>query len=271
MMGWNLGGNYETEIVRARIVALLGAERAAKLEAGYDPRHPLIIPPGVEYQGVNLGILEQYAQLKQLSGFGMLGASNNWVIDGSMSTTGAPILCNDPHLGQAAPSIWYECHLVAGDIDVIGVSFPGAPGIVIGHNQYIAWGITNAISDVEDLYIEKFNPQNPNQYEYMGKWEEAQVIREEIKVRGARAPVIEEVRITRHGPILTSMQRTSSDGQAGKNGATADSGELPLALRWTGLEKHDVIAAAQKMIRATTSEEIREALREWDQPPQNVQ
>ncbi|HKF36137.1 MAG TPA: penicillin acylase family protein [Ktedonobacteraceae bacterium] len=270
MMGWNLAGNWETEVIRAHIVAKLGAERAAKLEAGYDPGHPLIIPPGVEYRGLNLDILEQYEQLKQLSGFGMLGGSNSWAVDGTMTTTGFPILCNDPHLEQTAPSIWYECHLVAGDIDVIGASFPGAPGIVIGHNRYIAWGITNAISDVEDLYIEKFNPQNPNQYEYMGKWEEAQVIREEIKVRGTRAPVIEEVRITRHGPILTSMQRPSSDDEARKNGATASSGELPLALRWTGLEKHDIISAAQKMIRATTSEEFREALREWDQPPQNI-
>ena len=124
MMGWNLGGNWETEIIRAHLVAKLGAERAALLETGYDPRHPLIIPPGVEYQGINLGLLEQYEQLKQLSGFGMLGASNNWVVDGTMTVTGSPILCNDPHLGQAAPSIWYECHLVAGDIDVVGVSFP---------------------------------------------------------------------------------------------------------------------------------------------------
>src|SRR5260370_7161612 len=98
----------------------------------------------------------------------------------------------------------------------------------------------------------------------MGKWEEAPVIREEIKVRGARAPVIEEVRITRHGPILTSMQRPSSDGQAGKNGATADSGELPLALRWTGLKKHDVIPAAQKIILATPTEEFPKSLRESD-------
>ncbi len=73
MMGWNLGGNWETEVIRARIVAKLGAERAAKLEAGYDPNHPLIIPPGVEYRGINLGMLEQYEQLKQLSGFGMIG------------------------------------------------------------------------------------------------------------------------------------------------------------------------------------------------------
>ncbi|HXX78110.1 MAG TPA: penicillin acylase family protein, partial [Ktedonobacteraceae bacterium] len=271
MMGWNLGGNWETEVIRARIVAKLGAERAAKLEAGYDPNHPLIIPSGVEYQGINLGMLEQYEQLKQLSGFGMLGASNNWVVDGTMTTTGMPILCNDPHLGQAAPSIWYECHLVAGDINVIGVSFPGTPGVVIGHNQYVAWGVTNAISDVEDLYIEKFNPNNPHQYEYMGKWEDAQVVQEEIKVRGSKNPVIEEVRITRHGPILTSMPHPLQANKAASNGKTADETvELPLAIRWSGLEKHSIISAVQKLNLASNWEEFRDALRDWDQPPQNV-
>src|SRR5258708_705773 len=268
MMGWNLGGNYETEIVRARIVALLGAERAAKLEAGYDPRHPLIIPPGVEYQGVNLGILEQYEQLKQLSGFGMLGASNNWVIDGSMSTTGAPILCNDPHLGQAAPSIWYECHLLAGNIDVIGVSFPGTPGIIIGHNQHIAWGITNAISDVQDLYIEKFNPQNPRQYEYRGAWEEAEVVREAIKVRGRKTAIIEEVRVTRHGPIITHLPPVFDN--AGQNGNKAECAELTLDLRWTGLEQCNIISSISKLNHAANWEEFRNALRDWDVPPQNI-
>jgi penicillin amidase len=271
VMGWNLGGNWETEVIRARIVAKLGAERAAKLEAGYDPNHPLIIPPGVEYQGINLGMLEEYEQLKQLSGFGMLGASNNWVVDGTMTTTGMPILCNDPHLGQAAPSIWYECHLVAGDIDVIGASFPGTPGIVIGHNQYIAWGVTNAISDVEDLYIEKFNPNNPHQYEYMGQWEDAQIVQEEIKVRGSKDPVIEEVRITRHGPILTSMPHPFQKSKVTSNGNSPDEVvELPLALRWSGLEKHSIISAVHKLNLATTWVEFRDALRDWDQPPQNV-
>jgi penicillin G amidase len=231
MMGWYLGGNWETEVIRARLVAKLGAERAARLELGYDPQHPLIVPPGVAYQGVNLGMVEQYEQLKMLSGFGLLGGSNNWAVDGTMTTTGFPILCNDPHLGQLAPSIWYECHLSAGDIDVVGASFPGAPGIVIGHNRRIAWGLTNAISDIEDLYIEKFHPEHPNQYEYMGQWEEAQVIREEIRIKGAREPVIEEVRVTRHGPILTTFSPPAQDS-ASSNGHQAQ--ELPLALRWTG-------------------------------------
>ena len=270
MMGWNLGGNWETEIVRAHLVAKLGVERAMQLEAGYDPQHPLITPPGVSYQGVNLGLLEQYEQIKELSGFGMLGGSNNWVVDGEKSSTGAPILCNDPHLGQAAPSIWFECHLVAGDIDVVGASFPGTPGVVIGHNQHIAWGVTNAVSDVEDLYIEKFNPQNPRQYEYKGAWQEAQIIREEIQVKGTKEPIIEEVRITHHGPILTEMPAltNSTTSHATSNGATAD--VMPLALRWTGLEQCNIITAIQNLNRATNWTEFCDAIRDWDVPPQNI-
>src|SRR5947199_5280368 len=110
-------------------------------------------------------------------------------------------------------------------MNVIGASFPGTPGVVIGHNQHIAWGITNAVSDVQDLYIEKFNPQNPHQYEYQGKWEEAQVIHEEIKVRGAKTPSLEEVLITRHVPILTSVSLSGKDNQPGKNGNNHASAE----------------------------------------------
>ena len=277
MMGWNLSGNWETEVIRAQLVNLFGPEIAATLETGYDPTHPLIIPPGVEYGGVNANMLEQYQQLKQLSGFGLLGASNNWVVDGTMTVTGSPILCNDPHLGQAAPSIWYECHLVAGNLDVVGASFPGTPGIVIGHNQHITWGVTNAISDVEDLYIEKFNPQNSNQYEYEGKWEEAQVIHEVIQVKG-QEPIVEEVRVTRHGPIITSMSRPTVGAQfiapasasSDSNGHTPEPAELPLALRWTGLEQCKIITSILKLDRATNWEEFRDALRDWDVPPQNV-
>lgn len=267
MMGWNLGGNWETELIRARIVAKVGPERAAQLEAGYDTQHPLIIPSGVAYQGVNLGLLEQYEQLKNLSGFGMLGGSNNWVVDGTMTATGAPILCNDPHLGQAAPSIWYECHLVAGDINVIGASFPGAPGIVIGHNAHIAWGVTNAVSDVQDLYIEKFHPHNPHQYEFQGQWEDATVVREEIRVKGQKEPLVEEVLITRHGPILTSMTPPSNGDSQNDTGTQK---ELPLALRWVGLEQCNIISSIQKINRATNWQEFREALRDWDMPAQNV-
>ncbi len=264
MMGWNLGGNWETELIRARIVSRVGPERAAQLESGYDANHPLIVPSGVSYQGVNLGLLEQYEQLKELSGFGMLGGSNNWVVDGTMTATGAPILCNDPHLGQAAPSIWYECHLVAGDIDVVGASFPGAPGVVIGHNQHITWGVTNAVSDVQDLYIEKLNPQNQHQYEFLGQWENATVVREEIHVKGQKEPLVEEVIITRHGPILTNVPQHTNEN------VTETPKELPLALRWVGLEQCNILSSILKINRAANWQEFREALRDWDVPAQNV-
>jgi penicillin amidase len=276
MMGWNLGGNWETELIRAELVAKLGVERATQLEAGYDPRHPLIVPPGVEYQGVNLGLLEQYQQIQELSGFSRLGGSNNWVVDGTMTATGAPLLCNDPHLGQAAPSIWYECHLVAGDIDVVGASFPGSPGIVIGHNQYIAWGVTNAVSDVQDLYLEKFHPDNPRLYEFQGQWHEAHVVREEIRVKGRKQPVIEEVRITRHGPILTTMKASYSTGgkherqNGNASSTTQTTQEFPVALHWVGLKQLHILSAIQKLNRATNWAEFRDGLRDWDVPPQNV-
>ncbi|GAC1584219.1 MAG: penicillin acylase family protein [Ktedonobacteraceae bacterium] len=270
MMGWNLGGNWETELIRARIVSKFGPERAAQLESGYDTQHPLIVPSGVAYQGINLGLLEQYEQLKELSGFGMLGGSNNWVVDGTMTATGAPILCNDPHLGQAAPSIWYECHLVTGDIDVVGASFPGAPGIVIGHNSHIAWGVTNAVSDVQDLYIEKFHPQNPHLYEFQGQWENATVVREEICVRGQKEPLVEEVLITRHGPILTSMQQHTDHTDGTSQNGTGTQKKLSLALRWVGLEQCNILSSIQKINRAANWQEFREALRDWDVPAQNV-
>jgi penicillin amidase len=271
LQAWSLSGNWESELIRARLVAKLGTERAIHLEAGYDPQHPLIIPTGVDdaaYKGVNLGLLEQYALIKELSGFSALGGSNNWAVDGTLTASGAPILCNDPHLGQAAPSIWFECHLVAGELDVSGVSFPGAPGIIIGHNQQIAWGVTNAISDVQDLYIEKFNPENPRQYEFQGQWEEAQVITERIHVRGQEKSETEEVRVTRHGPILTTVTPSISASDA-ENTEDADERDLPLALRWTALESFHIISAIQKLNHASNWDDFREALRDWDHPPQN--
>ena len=117
---------------------------------------------------------------------------------------------------------------------------------------------------MQDLYVEKFNPENPDQYEYQGKWEEARVIREEIHVKGQDQPFIEKVRITRHGPILTSFQQTPAGNE---DAATTE--EVPLALRWTGLEHCNIISAVAKLNRATNWEEFRTALHDWDVPPQN--
>ena len=99
------------------------------------------------------------------------------MIGGEYTDTGSPLLANDPHLGIQMPSIWYEIGLHAPGLDVVGFSFAGVPGVIVGHNDHIAWGVTNVGPDVQDLFIERINPTNPNQYEFMGEWREMDLIR----------------------------------------------------------------------------------------------
>ena len=149
--------------------------------------------------------------------------SNDWVVDGSRTASHLPLLANDPHLGIAMPSIWYEIALNSGPLDAIGFSFPGDPGIVIGHNQRIAWGVTNVGADNSDLYYEKLDPQHhPGQYYYEGYWLPLQTRKETIDVRGGK-PVTITVNSTQHGPLI--------------NGVVGDvKGLPPLALKWTALQ-----------------------------------
>ncbi|HKQ08254.1 MAG TPA: penicillin acylase family protein [Blastocatellia bacterium] len=136
-----------------------------------------------------------------------LAASNNWVVSGRHSVTGKPLLANDPHLQPSAPSIWYMIELSAPGLHVAGVTVAGNPGVFIGHNDAIAWGITNVEADVQDVYLEKFDPDNPRRYQSPTGWREAETRSEEIKVRKsptdpAAEPVAVEVVVTRHGPVL---------------------------------------------------------------------
>jgi len=149
--------------------------------------------------------------------------SNDWVVDGTKTASGKPLLANDPHLGIRMPSIWYEVALRGGGLDAIGFSFPGDPGVVIGHNDRIAWGVTNVDADNTDLYLEKLDPTgHPGQYFYDREWLPLATRQEAIKVRGEAKPVTITVSATAHGPIL-------NDVVDGLKGAT------PTALAWTAL------------------------------------
>ncbi|HMF58397.1 MAG TPA: penicillin acylase family protein, partial [Pyrinomonadaceae bacterium] len=149
-------------------------------------------------------------------------ASNNWVISGRHTVTGRPLLANDPHLQASAPSIWYMVNLSAPGLHSAGVAVAGLPGVAIGHNDQIAWGVTSLEGDVQDLYVEKFDPQNPLRYMTPTGWRDAEVRHEEIKVRKgfldtATDTVPMNVTVTRHGPIVME--------QGGKR----------YALQWTAL------------------------------------
>lgn len=138
-------------------------------------------------------------------------SSNNWVVNSQHSNTGKPLLANDPHLDPSVPSIWYMVQMAAPGLRVAGVTIPGAPGVFIGHNDHIAWGITNVGADVQDLYIEKFDKDKPQRYMTAQGWREAQVRREQIKVRKSVVdPTIDtfdlDVTVTQHGPIILDKE-----------------------------------------------------------------
>src|SRR5215208_6525500 len=158
-------------------------------------------------------------------GDGQVG-SNSWVIDGSLSTSGKPMLASDPHLPATSPSIWYITHLSTEEFRVSGVSVPGVPGVMIGHNEWLAWGITNLCPDVQDLYVEQFDADGLAYRTPAGPCN-AELRTEEIAVRNpstaaGKETVSLDVKITRNGPVIF------------EKGSTA------LALRWTALDA-DVI------------------------------
>jgi len=177
--------------------------RASALGAGYDgTRMAEMLGQALEDVDVMRRSLERVGLYAE-----GLAASNNWVVNGRRSRTGKPLLANDPHLVPSAPSIWYMAHLSAPELHVAGVTIPGVPGILIGHNDRIAWGITNVGADVQDLYIEKFDKDNPRRYLTPSGWREAVVRHEKINVRKNQADSATEtveidITVTRHGPII---------------------------------------------------------------------
>lgn len=187
-----------------------------------------------------------------------LAASNNWVVSGKHTDTGKPLLANDPHLPATAPSIWYMVHLSAPGLRVAGVTAPGGPGVIIGHNDRIAWGMTNVGPDVQDLYEEKFDPANPQRYLTPVGWRYVDVRHEEIKVRkgftdSATDTVTLDVNMTRHGPIIFE--------KAGKR----------YALRWTALDPRLNTPDSVYLInRARNWKEFNDALRSFTAPTQNI-
>jgi len=264
MMAVAQSTNLDTELVRAQVVQAVGAERAAQLEPTRTlTGRPLIVPPGADYSGINLEkISEDFSKLKIALGALTGGNSNNWVISGKKTESGKPYLCNDPHMSVLMPGTWYEMHLHAPDLEVIGVSIPGVPLIIIGHNQHIAWGVTNTMADFQDSFIEKVDPANPRRYEHKGEWKDFEFSREEIKIKG-KPSIFEEYARSVHGPVLNSFK-------VGGNNEAADASspniEAPLSVSWSIYEPATGVKSILGLSRARNWEEFRTALSFWDMP-----
>ena len=150
-------------------------------------------------------VANQLAEADQYNNIG----SNNWVVNGTHTQSGFPMMANDPHRSLAAPSLRYYSHLVAPGWNVIGGGEPEIPGISIGHNEYGAWGLTVFRTDAEDLYVYETNPKNPQQYNYKGDWENMKIIQDTIYVKGSAKPFIVELKYTRHGPVVSEDEKNS--------------------------------------------------------------
>jgi penicillin amidase len=177
--------------------------------------------------------------------------SNNWVVSGSHTATGKPLLANDTHLELSIPPIWYEVHLTAPGWNVKGFTLPGAPMVIIGHNEHIAWGFTNNGADVQDLYIESFNPSSPGEYRVNKAWVKAQVIDENIRVKDQPDEHL-QITVTRHGPVVLRE------------------GDKGYALRWTATEPGGLANSYSWMGQAKNWKEFREVMKHVWGPAQNA-
>lgn len=299
-MAWDLRGNMGAEIQRAILLNTLTAEQVDELYPPYPQDHPVIVPSIGENVALTendvMAALETPAGISALENVstnfalldGLLGpagsgiGSNSWAIAGSRTESGMPLLANDPHLGIQMPSIWHQINLHCMpktdecSFDAGGFSFAGVPGIVIGHNDKIAWGFTNVGPDVMDLYIEKINPENPLQYEFNGKWVDFETRTEIINLGNGETEEL-TVRISRHGPIISDTygalkdEDLADDQEAFKDKAGIDLPEnYAVALSWTALEPGNVFMAIWGFNNAQNWEEFRESAQGFAVPAQNL-
>jgi penicillin amidase len=274
MMAYDLGHNWSAELLRLRMALKLPVERIHELWPPYPGDKPLV---GADfaalYRALKLDTSTATASLDAEvdrlmaaalpSGIEGVG-SNNWVLAGSHTTTGTPLLANDPHLKLTVPALWHFARLEAPGFKVAGATMPGLPLVVLGQNDHLAWGFTNTGPDVQDLYIERVHPADANQVQTPDGWVPLKTFNEVIKVR-AKPDVTLTVRESRHGPVISDAG-TVDDLLGNKSRTT-----YVFSMRWTALDPDmDAVGVALAMNRATDVASFIEAARGWVAPMQNM-
>lgn len=251
MSGIIMTSNWQREVARARLIAAVGVERA-QLLAPTDPPRDFAPDAELDLDGITTDIFQGYLAASRALKFSpSLTESNNWVVDGTLSASGKPLLASDPHRAIALPSLRYLVHLHAPGWNVIGAGEPALPGVALGHNERIAWGFTIVGTDQADLYVEQTNPDDPRQYKVGDRWEPMRVIHESIRVRGRVEPLDLELRFTRHGPVIHQDEKK----------------HVAFALKWAGSEPGGAAyLGSLSVARAQNRQQFLTALEAWKIP-----
>jgi penicillin G amidase len=253
LLAWGLSGNWDTELLRAWIAEAGDDELVARLLPPLPADPPNIVP------GAMAGAL--FDATSRVKGQG----SNAWVVAGSRTSTGAPLLANDPHLLVTQPGVWLECHLSAPGYRARGVGLTFSPGVLLGCSADHAWGVTNVSGDVQDLFVEHLD-RDRSAARYDGRWEPLTVRREEIVVRGEDEPRVVEVRESRHGPLLDTFVSGLLHPTH-----TALPEEPVYSLSWVGIDRGMRPSLVLDVAEASSFEAFREAaLDGLASPGQNV-
>ena len=259
MMWLSLSFNYRKELSRARLMTKLTAKQVAQLNPTYPGDSEIPLPDFRDLlKDLPLKQLTAYVGDEKPEGYG----SNNWVISGALTGSGKPLLANDPHLGLTTPSIWYlvRLHNRTENKNVVGVSFPGSPSVVLGRNDHYAWGFTNTAPDTQDLFIEKLM-DDPDYYQTPTGPQKFKTRNEIIKVKDAEDITL-TVRESRHGPIMTDILDTK--GQITPKGHV-------LALQWTALMDHDTqIVTMTGLMSSENFADLKEKISGYMGPQQNM-
>ena len=261
LMAFNLNFAWFFEPALGKVADRYGLPMTMEIFPAVLENTPAIVAETPKGIGARLDDFFQLA-LRTRAKLGMPPAvlgSNSWAVSGARTTSGKPLLANDPHLGLTLPAVWYEMHLVAGsELEVAGVTLPGLPGVVLGHNRDIAWGFTHGMIDDLDFYLEKINSTNPDEYWRDGVWKKMEVLEEYISIKGRREPELFKIRSTIHGPVVDAIN------------AVAQNDSLAVTFRWTGFEATDEMRATCMLNRAKSWNEFLEAMRYFQVPNQNA-
>jgi penicillin amidase len=247
-MGWDLASdNLASDIFYYRLSQKLGPEKASLLIPDWKAVTSYVFPGFKLDESLLNEVQSNILSMDKLKALGIecFSGSNNWAVSGKRTSTGKPILSNDMHLSFGSPGIWFEMHeIIPGKLNVTGVAVPGQPFIVAGHNEKIAWGMTNLMVDDIDLFAEKINPANENQYYFNGEWRNMLVKKEVIKIKGGKQDTM-VLKFTHRGPIISGFRNIK---------------DVSLSMRWSGYDSSDEIRSVSMLNRAENWNDFRLAL-----------